>query len=273
MATTAINTKFKYNYQAPYSCDVGDVLRLFANFTDIDSVALDPGSLQVFVKDPDGIIAMYAYPGNIIKTSVGSYYLDINVTKVGTWFYRWESSGQGQCAAERTFSARQSYFPPPIIPSLPLPEPGVDVSVFHYDTSEVSYTGAPNLTGLKSLPIPAGTIIANKLLHIIATGRFAANAQTKTVRLSFGAIEPAELEDSIGNNNGGWLADIKLTYRSETEILALIDFSFFNSSGVVVKDFHFPAILAAPVIDFAVSAESPTNGNITQQQLVAYLHN
>jgi hypothetical protein len=39
----------------------------------------------------------------------------------------------------------------------------------------------------------------------------------------------------------------------------------------VTKDYHFPYISPVPPFDFIVYGESPTDGNITQQQLVAYL--
>jgi hypothetical protein len=142
---------------------------------------------------------------------------------------------------------------------------------FHYDTTETLYSGAPGRTIMKSFLIPAGVIIPDKMLHIMGGGRFAANAQTKTIAINLGPTLLDELEDSIGNNNGGWLIDVKLTYRSSSELVGRIEFKFLNSSGIVVKDYHFPYAVVAPPFTFSVSGESPANGNITQQQLIAYL--
>jgi hypothetical protein len=98
------------NYNVPFSCDLGDVVRLFADFTTIDGMLLDPQNITVFVKSPTGIVVQYT--SEIIRTGVGQYYLDVITTTSGTWCYRWEATGTGQCAAEQTFMVKESLFAP-----------------------------------------------------------------------------------------------------------------------------------------------------------------
>jgi len=110
MATTDISFDYRYNYSAPYSCDRGDLIRLFASFFDESSLVLDPDTVKLRVKKPDGSETAYNYPPEITKTGIGQYYCDINANVEGTWYYRWECTGTGQCAAERVFTVKHSYF-------------------------------------------------------------------------------------------------------------------------------------------------------------------
>ena len=111
MATQAETTlAYRYNYSVPYSCDVGDIIRLYADFTDVDGQLIDPDSLTVRVKKPDKTTDSYLYPGEVNRIERGRFFLDVDVTMSGTWMYRWEAIGAGQSAAERTFCARESYF-------------------------------------------------------------------------------------------------------------------------------------------------------------------
>ena len=102
------------NLNVPFSCDVGDLIRLFATFTNYDKEPIDPTTIIVKVKQPSGSILPYEgyNPGPIVRTSLGNFYLDVSVIESGTWYYRWEATGEGQCAAERNFMARPSFFEP-----------------------------------------------------------------------------------------------------------------------------------------------------------------
>jgi hypothetical protein len=103
------NYHLRYNYNVPYSCDIGDLIRLFVNFADSAGLAIDPEFVVLKVKSPSNTVII-PLNAEIIKVVVGSYYCDVNVNEAGTWFYRWECSGAGQCAVERTFQARMSNF-------------------------------------------------------------------------------------------------------------------------------------------------------------------
>lgn len=147
-----------------------------------------------------------------------------------------------------------------------------EMVMMHYDTTETIYAGAPARTVLKSFPISAGILVDKKEIQILAQGRFAANTQNKTIALTLGPNSLADISDTVQNSAGGWIVDVQLTWKSVTESLATIKLQFINSNGIVTKDYYFPYIVPAlPPYDFSVLGESPANGNITAQQLVAYL--
>jgi uncharacterized protein YfaS (alpha-2-macroglobulin family) len=92
--------------------DVGDLVRCAANFKNTLNVDIDPSTVTFKVKPPTGAIITYAYgvDSQLVKDSVGDYYVDVNANAEGTWHWRFFSTGTGQAAAEQTFEVQKSYF-------------------------------------------------------------------------------------------------------------------------------------------------------------------
>ncbi len=94
----------------------GNLVRVRATFKNENGVKVDPATVQVSVKKPDLTITTYIYGTNpeVIKESVGVYYIDINTTNaVGNWFFVWKSSGTYQAIGQTTFEVVSAYFTPP----------------------------------------------------------------------------------------------------------------------------------------------------------------
>lgn len=79
-------------------------------FTDaVNGGAIDPDGVSVTIKQPDGTIETFTYSEegtDVVKEDVGQYYIDIDANQVGTWYYRWWSTGNGQASEERRFVVR-----------------------------------------------------------------------------------------------------------------------------------------------------------------------
>jgi hypothetical protein len=92
--------------------DVGDAVRCVAVFRNAAGVAADPTGVRFSYRKPDGTIVtkIYGTDAEVVKTSVGNYYVDIDANAAGRWFYRWFSNGTGQAAAEHVFIVNVSHF-------------------------------------------------------------------------------------------------------------------------------------------------------------------
>jgi len=73
------------------------------------SKLVDPAIVKAIHKTPAGAVVTKTYgtDSEVVKVSTGRYYMDISVTADGTWVYRWESTGTGQAAEERSFFVRK----------------------------------------------------------------------------------------------------------------------------------------------------------------------
>lgn len=91
--------------------DLGGAVTCEAKFKKT-GVLLDPTTVTFKVKNPLGVETTYVYNTDVqlIKDSTGIYHIDINANLVGTWFYRFESTGTGQAAQEGSFRVRVSNF-------------------------------------------------------------------------------------------------------------------------------------------------------------------
>ncbi len=90
--------------------DKGSRVRMHAAFT-VDGNYTDPDTIVIKVKDPDDVEFQKTYgAGDIVRGSPGYYYFDHIVTIVGTWHYRFESTGPCTAAAEKTFRVKFSNF-------------------------------------------------------------------------------------------------------------------------------------------------------------------
>jgi hypothetical protein len=84
--------------------DKGDLIRCAGNFQTA-SVDVDPSTVTFKVKAPAGTVTTYVYltDAQVVKDSVGDYHVDVSASEDGQWWYRFESTGTGQAAAENSF--------------------------------------------------------------------------------------------------------------------------------------------------------------------------
>lgn len=85
--------------------DIGDLVRVSAAFTDVNSAASDT-TVALKVLDPAGTTTT----PTVVHDSTGAYHYDISVNAMGTWYYRFEGTGVVQAASEGLFRVRDSAF-------------------------------------------------------------------------------------------------------------------------------------------------------------------
>jgi hypothetical protein len=92
--------------------DKGDKVRCTGSFTDKDGVAVDPTTVNFKFKKPGATPTVYVFgtDSQVVKDSVGNYHVDLNADQSGTWFYRFESTGNEQAAGEAEFIVSRSQF-------------------------------------------------------------------------------------------------------------------------------------------------------------------
>lgn len=92
--------------------DVGDLVRCTGTFTDQSGTALDPTAVYFSFKNPSEVTTTYQYGVDVqlVKSSTGIYYVDINANDVGIWYYRFFSTGTGQTANEGLFTVPVTNF-------------------------------------------------------------------------------------------------------------------------------------------------------------------
>ena len=91
---------------------VGDLVRVTGTFTTLAGAATDPTAVFFSYKTPAGVTTTLTYgvDAALVKSSTGVYYVDVNVTAAGNWYYRFYSTGTGQTADESYFSVPYSAF-------------------------------------------------------------------------------------------------------------------------------------------------------------------
>jgi len=94
---------------------VGDKPRVRATCADVDGMLVDPASLTVLVRDPEGFETSYTYgvDAEITRASLGVFDVFVDLTKPGDWFVRWKGAGSLQGAEEVRIRARSSAFTSP----------------------------------------------------------------------------------------------------------------------------------------------------------------
>ena len=92
--------------------DYGDVVRCTGTYTDADGTAQDPAAVFFEFTDPSGNTTEYEYGTDeeLIKSSTGVYYADIDCDECGFWYYRHYATGTGQAAVEGRFRVKESRF-------------------------------------------------------------------------------------------------------------------------------------------------------------------
>lgn len=90
--------------------DIGDLVSVTVEFRNTSAVLIDPTGVTFAVRSPAGVVTNYTYgvDAQLVKDAVGKYRVDVNATLVGTWRYRWASTGTGQGAEEGQFVVRPS---------------------------------------------------------------------------------------------------------------------------------------------------------------------
>jgi hypothetical protein len=92
--------------------DKGDLVRITGTFTTAAGVATDPTAVLFSIKNPAGTTTTYTYgtDAQLVKSTTGIYYVDVNVNAVGTWYYKFYSTGTGQSASEGLFFVPPTQF-------------------------------------------------------------------------------------------------------------------------------------------------------------------
>lgn len=89
--------------------DIGDQVRLTAQFQDEAGALIDPESVVLQIRDGAGAQTTYTYPGpGVAHDGIGQYHYDLTLTVGGTWVYRWEGTGHPQTAEEGQLAVRPS---------------------------------------------------------------------------------------------------------------------------------------------------------------------
>lgn len=90
------------------SFDIGEKIRLKAEFTDTSQNPLDPTSIIITVTSPAEVVSTYYYnvggeADTITRQSLGVFYVDISLDTDGWWI--WHCAGDGTVIAveESTF--------------------------------------------------------------------------------------------------------------------------------------------------------------------------
>ena len=89
--------------------DVGDKARCTCTYTDNAGTVHDPAVVSLAYKDPSGntTTLIYGTDAELVKSSTGVYYADIDVDEAGTWRVRCYATGSGQSAGESYFIVRE----------------------------------------------------------------------------------------------------------------------------------------------------------------------
>jgi hypothetical protein len=88
----------------------GDLVRLTGSLATAAGVVVDPTTLTVTIKAPNGTKTEYTYGDDAypVRSAAGVYYVEVTPDQVGDWYYKFQSSGTGQAADEGMFRVRAS---------------------------------------------------------------------------------------------------------------------------------------------------------------------
>ena len=90
----------------------GTVVRMSAEFTDVEGLPLDPTTVTLRYLPPGGAEVQLLYGASaMVKESTGSYRADVLADASGLWRYRWEGTGTAQAVDEATFKVAVNNFP------------------------------------------------------------------------------------------------------------------------------------------------------------------
>lgn len=88
--------------------DEGNVLRVTGTFT-LNGSVTDPTDVFLEFKKPGAVAVEYEYGVDVelVKSSTGVYYVDLDLDTPGRWLYRFFSTGTGQAARPRSFYVKK----------------------------------------------------------------------------------------------------------------------------------------------------------------------
>jgi hypothetical protein len=94
------------------SYHVGDLVRITGTWTNAAGTATDPTAVFAQYRSPSNTTTTLTYgvDAALVKGSTGVYYVDINASAAGQWFYRFYSTGTGQASNEEFFNVPRSEF-------------------------------------------------------------------------------------------------------------------------------------------------------------------
>jgi hypothetical protein len=94
---------------------VGDRPRFTASFKRSDGTLMDPTGVVAKTRDPAGVETTFVYgtDSDLVRSSVGVYYIDVDLTTHGTWTIRCVGTGNLAGAEEISIIARRSEFANP----------------------------------------------------------------------------------------------------------------------------------------------------------------
>ena len=89
---------------------LGQLVRLSASFTSLTGAPVDPATVTVRVKTPDGTVSPLVYLSDdaLERVGTGDFLTDWPAEQAGRHFVRWESTGAAQAAAEASFTVYAS---------------------------------------------------------------------------------------------------------------------------------------------------------------------
>lgn len=90
---------------------VGDRVRCTGTIKDTTPTEIDPSAVFAWVRTPAGTITTYEYgvDAELVRADLGDYYIDVDVTAHGTWYYGFYSTGTGKAASgDGVFSVKRT---------------------------------------------------------------------------------------------------------------------------------------------------------------------
>ena len=91
--------------------DLGDLVRLTAEFRDTAGQLQDPTTVAFRHQAPGGTAEtlVYGTDTEVKRDNVGVFHVDVSADTEGAWKIRCESTGTGQAAAESKFFVKTSF--------------------------------------------------------------------------------------------------------------------------------------------------------------------
>lgn len=77
---------------------LGTRVRTTATFTDLVGSPVDPDTVRVYVKAPDGVESSYTIADGVQHPQTGTYSYAFLLDQRGIWTYRWEGVGGADVA-------------------------------------------------------------------------------------------------------------------------------------------------------------------------------
>ena len=97
----------------PNYYDIGDIVRTSSTFSDTGGTNTDPSTVHYVVTTPAGVDSVHTRAGadvgtvdTVVRVSSGVYFRDVTATASGTYWYRYNSTGNITSAAEANFRVR-----------------------------------------------------------------------------------------------------------------------------------------------------------------------